>query len=80
VQATFCLIGNQVRGHESVARTVVDAGHPIANHTYNHLTGLPQLAPEKMRDEIDRAQDKIYSATDHTPTLFRSPGAAGPHR
>jgi peptidoglycan/xylan/chitin deacetylase (PgdA/CDA1 family) len=74
VPATFCLIGNQVRGHEDVARSVVAAGHHVANHSYNHLIALPTVPLDKMRDEIDRAQDKIYSTTAYTPHLFRSPG------
>jgi peptidoglycan/xylan/chitin deacetylase (PgdA/CDA1 family) len=74
VQATFCLIGNQVLGHEAVARSVAAAGHHLANHSYRHPTTLPNLPPERMHDEISRAQDKIYSTTTHVPKLFRSPG------
>jgi peptidoglycan/xylan/chitin deacetylase (PgdA/CDA1 family) len=76
VPATFCLIGNQVRGHESVARSVVNAGHHVANHTYNHPTSLSTYPAERVRDEIDKAQDKIYSATGYQPKLFRPPGGA----
>src|SRR4051812_9369484 len=74
VPATFCLIGNQVRGHEAVAKSIVAGGHHIANHSYSHPTDLADLAPEQMRDELHRTQDGIYSATGYTPHLFRSPG------
>jgi peptidoglycan-N-acetylglucosamine deacetylase len=74
VQATFCLIGNQVLGHEIVARSVVGAGHHLVNHSYRHPTSLPILPVDQMRDEIVRAQDKIYSTTSVAPKLFRSPG------
>jgi peptidoglycan/xylan/chitin deacetylase (PgdA/CDA1 family) len=74
VPATFCLIGNQVRGHEGVARSVVAAGHNVANHTYSHLTDLPTLSSPEMNKEIGWAQDKIHTATGFTPRLFRSPG------
>ncbi|HEY2673727.1 MAG TPA: polysaccharide deacetylase family protein, partial [Rugosimonospora sp.] len=74
VPATFCLIGNQVRGHESVARSVVAAGHNVANHSYSHPTALPELSPAQMDKEIGWAQDKIHSATGFAPRLFRSPG------
>ncbi len=76
VQATFCLIGNQVLGHESVARSITKAGHHLANHTWSHPLKLPTYTPDKMRQEIHRAQDKIYSTTGYQPTLFRSPGGA----
>jgi peptidoglycan/xylan/chitin deacetylase (PgdA/CDA1 family) len=74
VPATFCMIGNQVRGHEAVARSVAAAGHQIANHTWSHPIGLNAATPADMWQEIHRAQNKIVDATGYTPTLFRSPG------
>jgi peptidoglycan/xylan/chitin deacetylase (PgdA/CDA1 family) len=79
VPATFCLIGNQVMGHEDVARSVVGAGHHVANHSQNHLIALPQLAADRMRVEIDQAQDKIYNTTGYAPHLFRPPGGGTSH-
>src|SRR4029453_5910767 len=40
VPAMFCMIGNQVLGHEDVARTVTKAGHQLANHTWSHPASL----------------------------------------
>jgi peptidoglycan/xylan/chitin deacetylase (PgdA/CDA1 family) len=74
VPALFCLIGNQVLGHEAVARSVVWAGHQVANHTWSHPTAMSHLADDKARTEIARAQEKIHDTTGYTPTLFRSPG------
>jgi peptidoglycan/xylan/chitin deacetylase (PgdA/CDA1 family) len=74
VPALFCLIGNQVLGHEDVARSVVSAGHQVANHTWSHPTAMAHFADDRIRTEIDRAQDKIYSTTGKVPALFRSPG------
>ncbi|MEV6930582.1 polysaccharide deacetylase family protein [Dactylosporangium sp. NPDC051485] len=76
VPAMFCLIGNQVLGHEPLARNVVSAGHQIANHTWSHPAGIAGLSPEKVQQEIDRAQEKIYDTTGQVPTVFRSPGGA----
>jgi peptidoglycan/xylan/chitin deacetylase (PgdA/CDA1 family) len=74
VTATFCMIGNQVRGHELVARSVVTAGHQVANHTWSHPITLHHETPYQMQRELTHAQDKIYSATNQVPRLFRSPG------
>jgi peptidoglycan/xylan/chitin deacetylase (PgdA/CDA1 family) len=76
VPALFCLIGNQVLGHESVATSIVQAGHQVANHTWSHPATLPQTPEDQIRAQLQRAQDKIYSTTSATPTLFRSPGGA----
>jgi peptidoglycan/xylan/chitin deacetylase (PgdA/CDA1 family) len=74
VHATFCLIGNQVRGHEAVARNVVADGHHVANHTWSHPIKLATQTPAQMHGELEKAQDKIYSTTGYTPKLFRAPG------
>ncbi|MEV4702500.1 polysaccharide deacetylase family protein [Actinoplanes sp. NPDC049316] len=74
VPATFCMIGNQVLGHEATARDVVRDGHQVANHTWSHPTHLARKHGAKVSKEIERAQDKIYSTTGHTPAVFRSPG------
>jgi peptidoglycan/xylan/chitin deacetylase (PgdA/CDA1 family) len=76
VPATFFMIGNQVRGHEDVARSVVAAGHNVANHTYSHPTTLPKFSVAQMRVEIGHAQEKIHDTTGFTPKLFRSPGGS----
>ena len=74
VPAMFCMIGNQVLGHEDVARTVTKAGHQLANHTWSHPASLAHRSPEQVRTEIERAQLKIQDTTGYAPKLFRSPG------
>lgn len=76
VPALFCMIGNQVLGHESTARDVVADGHHIANHTWSHPLNVAELSARKALKEIHRAQDKIYSTTGYAPSLFRAPGGA----
>ncbi len=76
VPALFCMIGNQVLGHESIARSVVSDGHQLANHTWSHPIKLASKAGPQVRQEIDRAQEKIYDTTGYVPKLFRSPGGA----
>jgi peptidoglycan/xylan/chitin deacetylase (PgdA/CDA1 family) len=74
VPALFCMIGNQVLGHEPVARAVTRAGHQLANHTWSHPIALAGKPPGLVRKEIARAQEKIYDTTGYVPKLFRSPG------
>jgi peptidoglycan/xylan/chitin deacetylase (PgdA/CDA1 family) len=74
VPALFCMIGNQVLGHESVAKTVTRAGHQLANHTWSHPTALAHKPRERVRKEIARAQKKIHDTTGYVPKIFRSPG------
>lgn len=74
IPALFCMIGNQVLGHENVARMVADSGHQLANHTWSHPLNLGDKAASVARHEIRRAQAKINKTTGQTPKLFRSPG------
>jgi peptidoglycan-N-acetylglucosamine deacetylase len=74
VPALFCMIGNQVLGHETVAKSVVRAGHQLANHTWSHPTKLAHKPGALVRKEIARAQEKIHDTTGYVPKLFRSPG------
>ncbi|MBQ2541231.1 MAG: polysaccharide deacetylase family protein [Paludibacteraceae bacterium] len=39
VKATFFMVGENINKHPDVFRQVVEAGHAIGNHTYNHIKG-----------------------------------------
>ncbi|WP_189332859.1 polysaccharide deacetylase family protein [Actinoplanes ianthinogenes] len=74
VPALFCMIGNQVLGHETVAQLVTKDGHQLANHTWSHPTHLGKKAKTIAEREIRKAQSKIVKTTGYEPKLFRSPG------
>ena len=76
VPALFCMIGNQVLGHETVAKDVTRDGHQLANHTWSHPTSLATKNHAAVGKEIKRAQEKIHDTTGYAPKLFRSPGGA----
>lgn len=38
-KATFFCIGNNVEKHPEIYQKVIEAGHSIGNHTFNHLKG-----------------------------------------
>jgi peptidoglycan-N-acetylglucosamine deacetylase len=40
VHATFFMVGDNVRKYPELHRRVVEEGHRIGNHTYNHLGGF----------------------------------------
>ena len=37
VKATFFMVGDNVRKHPDLYQRIVDEGHQVGNHTYNHL-------------------------------------------
>jgi peptidoglycan/xylan/chitin deacetylase (PgdA/CDA1 family) len=38
-KATFFCVGDNIRKHPDVFQQVIDAGHIVGNHTFNHLNG-----------------------------------------
>lgn len=40
VKATFFMVGDNIRKHPNVFRQVVECGHRIGNHTFNHIRGF----------------------------------------
>lgn len=67
VKATFFMVGENIDKHPEVFEQVIQAGHSIGNHTYNHLKGWCTSFKEYM-ENTDRCADRIQN-TD----LFRPP-------
>lgn len=66
IKATFFMVGDNVRKHSDEYKMVVERGHRIGNHTYNHLQGLKERTDRYLAN-IDKAD--CYLTTD----LFRPP-------
>jgi peptidoglycan-N-acetylglucosamine deacetylase len=72
---TFFCIGDNVQKHPTVYRQVVDAGHTIGNHTFNHLKGW-NYSTHNYLDNIKLCERQINSAGHSTSSrqlLFRPP-------
>ena len=66
VKATFFMVGDNVRKHPDEFKMVVERGHRIGNHTYNHLKGMAVHTDHYVAN-IDKAD--CYLSTN----LFRPP-------
>ncbi len=69
-QATFFMVGDNVRKHPDIFSEVKTAGHRVANHTYHHLDGW-QTDEKRYYEDIEMAQT-ILGDTGQAP-LFRPP-------
>jgi peptidoglycan-N-acetylglucosamine deacetylase len=65
-KATFFCIGKNVADHTDIYKRIIDEGHSIGNHTYNHLNGWKVKDREYIND-ITKAAELIDSK------LFRPP-------
>ncbi|SDJ51102.1 LysM peptidoglycan-binding domain-containing protein [Salimicrobium halophilum] len=74
--ATFFLTGRGAENHPSSIRSIVDAGHEIANHSYSH-PDFTTLSATEMKNELSRTEDTIRSTTGQALSpLFRAPFGA----
>jgi peptidoglycan-N-acetylglucosamine deacetylase len=71
-KATFFQCGMHVRRLPEIARSIVDAGHEIGNHTDSHAA-LWLRSASFIDREIGEAQRAIQDATGARPELFRAP-------
>lgn len=73
VPATLFLGGNWMEEHPD--ETIELARYPqfeLANHTYLH-PHLPRESDERVREELRRTQDMLYTLTGRTTKLYRAP-------
>lgn len=72
IKATFFLVGENISAFPEISRRIVQEGHGIGNHTYNHEV-LPLKSPKAISEQILRTEEAIVKATGIHPKLFRAP-------
>lgn len=67
IKATFFMVGDNIRKHPDEFRMVVEKGHRIGNHTFNHIRGLSYDIKSYL-DNTDKACRMMMNTN-----LFRPP-------
>jgi peptidoglycan/xylan/chitin deacetylase (PgdA/CDA1 family) len=73
VKATFFVIGKKVDLYPSVVEEIVQRGHEVGVHGYEHDRLFSLRGPSVVRDDLVRAVASIEKVTKKKPTLFRPP-------
>lgn len=73
---TFFIVGQDAAldKNRQALRSIAEASHEIANHSFNHEPWLHLYAEQQLNDELARAEEAIDLATGATVTGFRGPG------
>ena len=75
VPGTFFVLGQHARRDPKLLRQMVDEGHEVANHSFNHPS-LTRLSDAAVRNQLSRTNRVIRKATGKKPLLMRPPGGA----
>ena len=66
VKATFFVVGDNVRKYPDLYQQIVDEGHRVGNHTFNHIGGA-RHSIRTYEKNVQQCDELIHSA------LFRPP-------
>lgn len=72
IKSTFFLVGFWIDKFPHQVKEIHSRGHDIGNHSQNH-PNMSQLSIEKMNEEINSVDERIYKLTKVKPNLFRPP-------
>lgn len=70
--ATFFMVGDNVSKHPSLAKEVIEAGHSIGNHTFNHLNGS-RTRDDVYLQNVKKCQEALAEVIGNEPSIFRPP-------
>ena len=76
VKATFFLLGEMCERYPSMARRIVDGGHEVAVHSWDHRNHLRHLPGRRTADQLARTTDLIQAQSGVRPVWFRPPYGA----
>lgn len=74
-KATFFCIGDNIKKHPDIFQKVINAGHSIGNHTFNHLRGW-KTDKETYLANVKQCDAEIGNKIEHSTQrkkLFRPP-------
>lgn len=73
IPATFFVIGNQIKGQETVIKRMYDEGHSIGLHSMSHRKDCLYCSNESFLKEMLDTQELINSIVGFKPTILRFP-------
>ena len=72
-QGTFFMVGQRVAGHEAIVKSVLDRGHQLANHSYDH-PNFNKIEKEAYQEQINKTNEAFKQATGYDgPYMVRPP-------
>lgn len=74
-KGTFFVVGNIIDNRPEAVKRIVNEGHEIAGHSWNHRQ-LTSLSEQEIKDQLMSTRAKIYELTSYDAKLVRPPYGA----
>lgn len=71
-KATFFCVGKCVAQHPDIAKSIVEQGHLLANHSHRHMAFKTLSVPQQLA-EADDCQNEIELISPNRRKIFRAP-------
>lgn len=73
---TIFVVGQDaaIESNRPALKSLADAGHEIANHSFNHEPWLHLYSDQQLLEEFQKSEDAIFEATGQRTNGFRGPG------
>jgi peptidoglycan/xylan/chitin deacetylase (PgdA/CDA1 family) len=73
VPAAFFLIGKNIHGNETLLKRIINEGHVVGNHSFEHGFWFSMQRAVVMRSDLEQCENEIFKTTGLRPKLFRPP-------
>lgn len=78
ISATFFVLGNLAEARSDTIKRIVEEGHSLGNHTYNHVYSELYASYKQFQDQVTLTEQILDRIVGVRPQLIRAPG--GTHR
>jgi len=72
-KATFFCIGKNIEKHPEILQRIIDEGHLVGNHSYNHSKFFDFYNAKKITEELQKTDSLLEKFTSKKINFFRPP-------
>lgn len=73
-KCTFFVVGKRVLNYPDLTKQIVEEGHELGNHTYDHIYFTSSTPAEEVKRQLALTEEAIAATTNRRTFLFRPPG------
>jgi peptidoglycan/xylan/chitin deacetylase (PgdA/CDA1 family) len=79
IKVTFFMIGNRIKGRETIIRRMYEEGHSIGLHTYSHKYKQIYASEDAFIREMIKTSEEIKKVIGIKPNIIRFPYGSNSH-